>query len=98
MVSLERSGVWRIGDDVAEVRSTDHTTVLRLGSPACVPVLLEGTAFVIWQLIDGFSTVSELVAAVSGLYGVSEDEVQGDVMVFLRGLADDGLIYRNALR
>ena len=46
----------------------------------------------IWELINGQTTVSELVEAVRSEYDVGVEEAEKDVVDFLRSLEDAGLI------
>jgi hypothetical protein len=46
----------------------------------------------IWELINGQTTVSELVEAVRSEYDVGVAEAEKDVVDFLRSLEDAGLI------
>jgi hypothetical protein len=47
---------------------------------------------IIWRLIDGKTTISQLTQAVRDEYDVEASEAEKDVVDFLRSLEDAGLI------
>jgi hypothetical protein len=46
----------------------------------------------IWELIDGTTTVDEIVAAVTRGFEVGTDQARADVLEFVTSLAEAGLI------
>lgn len=85
---------WRRHADLAEVASPGRSAILRLTSPELPPVILEDSAAVIWQLIDGPVTHGDLAAAVAETYGQPVGQVDGAVAEFLDGLTATGLLVR----
>jgi hypothetical protein len=56
------------------------------------PYVFEGTAFAIWQLIDGTRTESQIVDELVGASGVEREVVARDTRTFLATLRGLGLI------
>jgi hypothetical protein len=53
---------------------------------------LNDTAFALWELCDGTTTVAEMVDAVSMLFAGSPEALQRDVRAALQHLLDAGLV------
>ncbi len=82
------SRVLAVKDTVAFVTSDEGERVaaLDLDRPADPPLILQGSAAVIWGLIDGSRTVDEVVTAVAQHFGEDEATVRGAVDSFLTDL------------
>ena len=89
--------------DICFVKENDLVTRDVAGEKIIVPIKghvgdLEGVftlnelGTMIWELINGQTTVSELVEAVRSEYDVGVEEAEKDVVDFLRSLEDAGLI------
>ena len=55
---------------------------------------LTGSGMLIWNLLDGTTTVQQLIDHVLANYDVPEDRVRKDVVAFLENLAAHGMICR----
>lgn len=78
---------------VAAVQVRDRrTVVLDLDARECLPRLLEGSAAAVWHAIDGRRRDHEVVAAVAREFEVPTDQIEVDVMRFLRELTEAGLL------
>ena len=54
--------------------------------------VLEGTAGIIWPLLDGTATVEEIAVELSDAFGAPPDVVRADVLEFARQLASAGVL------
>ena len=85
--------VWCRSPDVAFVDDGERVVLLDLRDPAnSRPQLLTGTAAAIWRLIDESRPTAHIVGAVSsGPAGNAEEDVERDVVAFLKVLTGAGL-------
>ncbi|MFC9770261.1 MULTISPECIES: PqqD family protein [unclassified Pseudarthrobacter] len=91
-VILTDSSVWIRNCLVAEVRSEHDSRVALLHLEGDQPVVLEGSAAVIWNSIDGAATVEEIVEGTAALYRTNADDVRQSVREFLQDLSANGFI------
>lgn len=82
------------GDDVAVASSPQRVTLLDLAHLERPPVVLEGSAAVIWHAIDGERDLPGIVDAVAEEVGVEADVVHDDVVAFVDQLVGLGLLQR----
>lgn len=92
MNDLLTTGTWRRSSDIAVVEHEDRIVALDLCRPADPPVVLDGTAGVIWHLLEGVETEARLVAVVARTFGRPEAEVATHVGAFLLQLEALGLV------
>lgn len=83
---------WRRSDHVAHVDGPDRVAVLDLAHLRRPPMILEGSAAVIWQLLDGSRDVAALTEAVAQHFHVTAEEIGPSVAAFLDQLRDLELI------
>lgn len=83
---------WRRRDRVAQVESADRVALLDLDRPERPPLVLEGSAAVIWGLLDGSRDETGLCADVAARFAVEVDEVAGPTRDFLSRLHELGLV------
>ena len=83
---------WHRSNDLAVVDHEDRVVALNLLDPAAPPVVLEGTAALIWRLLDETDTEVRLVGAVARAFHVHPAQVRGDVHAFLMHLKDLGFV------
>jgi hypothetical protein len=95
MTPVLTSPAWRRSEDIAVVEHDDRVVVLNLDDLGSAPVVLEGTAAVIWRLLDQADTEATLVAAVAEAFDIVPANVREDVHAFLRHLNDLGLVTRS---
>jgi hypothetical protein len=88
--AVERQ-VWRRGPDVAHVSTAERVALLDLRHLERPPYLLQGSAAVVWDLLDGCSLMLDVVRSVAQHYGVAEVEVEQSVYLFVDQLSDLGL-------
>lgn len=77
---------------VAEVANGGEGRTALLHFAAMQPVILEGSAAVIWSLIDGHATDLEIVQRLASHYSESVDVISTQTLSFLGSLADQHLI------
>ncbi|WP_320536364.1 PqqD family protein [Pseudarthrobacter sp. IC2-21] len=82
---------WRRSTLVAEVRSGPCRIAL-LQLDAAQPVVLEGTAATIWELIDGERNEQAILAELEARFEDANDHMQAQVADFLANLQDQHLI------
>ena len=63
-----------------------------LSPAASPPVVMNPTALALWELCDGQTAVSEMVGAVSRLFGLDVDTARTDVESALEDMLATGLI------
>ena len=85
---------WRHVDNVALVSDVDRVAVVALSQLEEPPVILTGTAAIIWEAVDGARDDEAIAARVAAVYEVPVDEIRDDVMTFLRHLATCQLLSR----
>lgn len=84
--------VWKRGGLVAEVRTQSTNRVALLHLDATQPVVLEGTAAVIWNLIDGQRTEESILAELEASFQDRSGQMQAQVESFLASLEAQRLI------
>jgi hypothetical protein len=81
------AGISRRSHDLALVASDDRITVQDLNALDRPPLILEGTAMEIWELLDGSLDRDGLIGRLSQRYAAPADEVAAGVTNFLEVLA-----------
>jgi Coenzyme PQQ synthesis protein D (PqqD) len=84
--------VWRQSSHVAEVRSDSACRVALLHLDATQPVVLEGTAAAIWNLIDGHRDQADVIAELEATFEDSAGHLVLQVEAFLASLEAQRLI------
>lgn len=84
--------VWKRGGLVAEARTEGQDRVALLHLDANQPVVLEGTAATIWDLIDGRRTEQSILAELEATFEDRSGQMQAQVEAFLAGLEAQRLI------
>jgi hypothetical protein len=84
--------VWKRGGLVAEVRTEQQGRVALLHLDATQPVVLEGTAATIWNLIDGQRSEQSILAELEATFEDRSGQMQAQVENFLAGLEAQCLI------
>jgi hypothetical protein len=93
---------WRISDDAAFIRPDPRrVVVLNLASPADQPRALLDSGATIWSCLTGdgedrrpWISESDVLDDLAAAYGLPRAEIEPDVIAFLDGLADEGLMVR----
>jgi hypothetical protein len=88
---------WRRSADVAVVEHDDRVVLLDLSDPAAAPVVLDGTAAVLWRLLEDVDTEARLAGAVAREFQVHPSSVRGDIHDFLLQIQSLGLVTRGEL-
>ncbi|MCQ6271113.1 PqqD family protein [Pseudarthrobacter sp. R1] len=84
--------IWRHSHDVAHVRTRGAGRVALLHLDANQPVVLEGTAATIWDLIDGRRTEQSILAELEASFEDQAGQMQSQVEHFLASLEAQRLI------
>lgn len=84
--------IWRRGTLVAEVRTESEGRVALLHLDATQPVVLDGTAAAIWELIDGLRNQAELIAELEAAFEDAAGQLAHQVEAFLASLEARRLI------
>lgn len=84
--------VWQRGRLVAEVRSESSDTIALLHLDVGQPRVLNGTAAVIWVLIDGNRSQAQVIAELSEAFDAPVGLIGAQVQEFLESLAAEDLI------
>ncbi|MBT2596598.1 PqqD family protein [Arthrobacter sp. ISL-72] len=84
--------VWKRGGLVAEVRTESAGRVALLHLDATQPVVLDGTAAAIWELIDGRRDQSDVIAELEATFEDAAGQLAHQVDGFLAGLEAQHLI------
>lgn len=84
--------VWKRGGLVAEVCTERRSRVALLHLDATQPVVLEGSAAVIWDLIDGRRTERDIYAELESTFADQAGQMQAQVESFLASLEAQRLI------
>jgi len=84
--------VWRHSRLVAQVCTKPRSRVALLHLDATQPVVLEGTAAVIWDLIDGQRSEQEIFSELEATFEDQTGQMQAQVEGFLAGLEEQRLI------
>ncbi len=87
--------MWGRREHVAEVASPGRVVLLDLEDPSPGPLVLEGSAAVIWDSVESGSTVSQVAEDVAGHFGVPVTEVEGAVRDFIADMAGRKLLVRH---
>ncbi|MET4147136.1 PqqD family protein [Arthrobacter sp. UYCo732] len=83
---------WHRSRCVAEVRTHSANRVALLHLDATQPVVLEGTAATIWDLIDGTRNEQAILAELEFSFEDTSDQMHAQVASFLANLQDQRLI------
>lgn len=86
---------WTVGDDVGWVSDETTDTVYVALLPLSPPLVLEGTARLIWLAAVEGHTLSDVVSIVATASGVDHDIVREDTTTFLDDLVSRGLLARH---
>lgn len=79
--------VWQIRADVAWMGGDGRFVALTLSAPESLPLLLEDSAALVWQVLaDGLQDERGIVARVAEGAGLQQEVVAGDIAAFLRQL------------
>ncbi|MFF1382190.1 PqqD family protein [Arthrobacter sp. NPDC058288] len=84
--------IYHRSTDVAEVRSESAGRVALLHLDATQPVVLDGTAAVIWELLDGRRDQSDVIAELEAAFEDAAGELAPQVEAFLASLEAQRLI------
>jgi predicted ATPase len=84
--------IWQHCSEAAVVRTELTNRVALLQLDATQPVVLEGTAAIIWDLIDGQRTEQSILAELQAGFEDPEGQMQAHVEHFLAGLEAQRLI------
>jgi Coenzyme PQQ synthesis protein D (PqqD) len=84
--------VWKRGGLVAEVRTERRSRVALLHLDATQPVVLEGPAAVIWDLIDGSRTEQDIFAELEAGFEDELGQMRVQAELFLANLEARQLI------
>ncbi|VXC54708.1 Pyrroloquinoline quinone biosynthesis protein PqqD [Arthrobacter sp. 8AJ] len=84
--------VWKRGGLVAEVCTEPRARVALLHLDATQPVVLEGPAAVIWDLIDGQRSEQDIFAEIEATFEDQSGKMQAQVEDFLASLEAQHLI------
>ncbi|MEV7572199.1 PqqD family protein [Pseudarthrobacter sp. NPDC089323] len=84
--------VWKRGGLVAEVCTERRSRVALLHVDATQPVVLEGPAAVIWDLIDGQRTEQSILAELEATFEDRTGQMHSQVEDFLASLEAQRLI------
>lgn len=84
--------VWKRGGLVAEVRTQPKRRVALLHLDETQPVVLEGPAAVIWELIDGHRSEQEIFSELEESFEDDLGQMQAQAELFLASLEARRLI------
>lgn len=84
--------IYRHSTLVAEVRTEPTGRVALLHLDATQPVVLDGTAAAIWELIDGRRDQSDVIAELEATFEDAAGQLASQVEAFLAGLEAQRLI------
>lgn len=89
----ETMPMWRRSGDVAEVVGEGCERVALLNVRVGRPVVLTGSAAVIWSLVDGVRSDGDILAELREQYGTEAPPDLGDQLAsFLAQLSSQGLV------
>lgn len=87
---------------LAVIEHPDHVVVLNLPriEQQQSPYVFEGSAFLIWSLIDGQRTIDEIIAELVDVASAADDEatreaIEDDTRAFIAQLAELGLVVQD---
>ena len=84
--------IWHHSNHVAQVCTKPRARVALLHLDATQPVVLEGTAAVIWDLINGERSEQDIFADLEGTFEDQSGQMQAQVEEFLATLEAQRLI------
>lgn len=84
--------IYRHSTNVAQVRTESANRVALLHLDANQPVVLEGTAAAIWDLIDGQRTEQAILAELEARFEDANQQMESQVADFLEHLQKQHLI------
>ena len=84
--------IWHHARDVAQVCTEAGSRFALLHLEASQPVVLEGTAAVIWDLIDGQRSEQEIFSELEATFEDQSGQMKNNVDVFLASLEARHLI------
>jgi hypothetical protein len=85
--------IWRRSGLVAEVLGDGGESVALLNLRANRPIVLKGSAMVIWSLVDGVRTDGDMLAELRDEYGTeAPPDLEAQLAAFLGQLAEQGLV------
>ena len=84
--------IYHHSTDVAEVRTESAGRVALLHLDATQPVVLDGTAAAIWELIDGRRDQSDVIAELEAIFEDAAGQLAQQVEAFLASLEAQRLI------
>lgn len=87
---IDQSFVPRIGEAIAATVVDDE--VLVLNEATGLSMLLDGTGAIVWQCLDGESTIAEICTDLADAFQVPQEEVTADVIRLVLQLGYVGLI------
>lgn len=86
--------IWRYKAELAVVSSENRVAILDLDRLDQLPVVLTGSAALIWGLLDGRRDDATVARDVAEAFAVDEAEVRSHVLDYLQDLAARDLIVR----
>lgn len=89
---MSRNVAWRHSACVAEVRTESTGRVALLHLDATQPVVLEGTAATIWELLDGHRDQADVIAELEAAFEDAAGQLADQVEAFLASLEAQRLI------
>ncbi|PTT64566.1 PqqD family protein [Arthrobacter sp. HMWF013] len=84
--------IWHHSNLVAEVRTQSTGRVALLHLDATQPVVLEGTAATIWELLDGRRDQADVIAELEAAFEDAAGQLAAQVEAFLASLEAQRLI------
>jgi hypothetical protein len=84
--------IWHRSDNIAQVCTEPRARVALLHLDATQPVVLEGPAAVIWDLIDGQRSEQSILAELEATFEDRSGQMQAQVKDFLASLEAQRLI------
>ncbi|MET4589378.1 PqqD family protein [Arthrobacter sp. 754] len=84
--------IWHRSTHVAQVRTHSASRVALLHLDATQPVVLEGTAATIWELIDGRRDQADIIAELEAVFEDAAGQLVRQVEAFLASLEAQRLI------
>lgn len=82
----------RRSPDVAWVDSEDRVVLVRLDDLAAEPLVLSGSAVVIWAAVDEPLSLDDLVTQVAAAYDRPADDVRAEVEAFVASCRQLGIL------
>jgi hypothetical protein len=92
LVDVADGSVWGRREHVAEVAGPGRVVLLDLEAPQGGPLVLEDSAAVVWDCLDGEHTVAQVCAEVAAYYEVPVGEVEVAVRDFVADMAARSLL------